>query len=167
MEPAQLHNQNHSPGVGLLESQSDIQARVLRFTIGSRCFGVLASAVMEVSPPLEVTPLPFASDFLSGIALLRGEIVAVMNLAASVGVAIAQDPAKSKYIILNALIADDSMPIAFAVERVGDVCNISAMEAVQPCADSSPFIVGIVNSHSPPTEILDHRMLPRVITRSL
>lgn len=166
MEPEILKKQLNFQTVRAPRSSAGLQARLIRFTIGERRFGIVASAVMEVTAPLEVTSIPFGSDFLSGIAPLRGEIVAVIDFAAAVGDIASASASKAKYIILHPMQLEESLPIAFAVDRVDDVTFIQAIDVDAADENASPCIVGRVNSDSPPTEIVDHRKLPQILSHA-
>jgi len=147
-------------------TSAELQARILRFIIGGRRFGIVASAVMEVTVPPEITPISFGSDFLTGIAPLRGEIVAVIDLAAAVGEVSSAHVSKAKYIILHPMQPGESLPIAFAIDRIEEVSTIQAVDVEAVDESESPCIVGRTKSHKPPIEIVDHRKLPRILSHS-
>lgn len=166
MEPEILEKHSNFQTVRAQRSSAELQARLIRFTIGERRFGMVASAVMEVTAPLEVTSIPFGSDFLAGIAPLRGEIVAVIDFAAAVGDLTSAGASKAKYIILHPMQSEESLPIAFAVDRVDDVTLIRVTDVDATDENASPCIVGRVNYDSPPTEIVDHRKLPQILSHA-
>ena len=57
-------------------------AGVVVFALGGQRYALEFSLVKEVLPPGEITPLPCAPAFLSGVVNLRGKIVPVLDLKA-------------------------------------------------------------------------------------
>lgn len=61
--------------------------RVLSFRAGGERFAVPLERVREAARPRSVTPLPGAPPSWSGVALIRGEALGVVDVAAAVGLA--------------------------------------------------------------------------------
>lgn len=61
--------------------------RVLAFRAGGERFAVPLDRVREAARPRRVTPLPGAPPAWSGVALVRGEALGVVDVAAAVGLA--------------------------------------------------------------------------------
>lgn len=53
---------------------------IVEFMLGGERYGLEFSFVEEVFPSFEITPLPCAPSFLSGVVNLRGRIVPVVDL---------------------------------------------------------------------------------------
>ncbi len=66
---------------------------VLVFKIGTECFALEISEIAEVLPMPKVTPVPAAPQGLFGVFNLRGEIVPIIELAAVLGLAPAEESA--------------------------------------------------------------------------
>lgn len=58
---------------------------VLAFRAGGERFAVPLDRVREAARPRRITPLPGAPPSWSGVALIRGEAVGVVDVAAAVG----------------------------------------------------------------------------------
>jgi purine-binding chemotaxis protein CheW len=56
------------------------------FALASERYGIEAGCVREIARFLDFTPVPGAGDFVVGVANLRGEILAVINLRRFFGV---------------------------------------------------------------------------------
>lgn len=59
--------------------------RVLAFRAGGERFAVPLERVREAARPRRITPLPGAPPSWSGVALVRGEALGVVDVAAAVG----------------------------------------------------------------------------------
>ena len=79
----------------------------------------------EVTVPLIPTPLPDGPPALSGIAHLRGEIVAVIDLGENPS---AVSGEKRRSVILRTLDSSIEMPIGFNVDRAGELVQIRVGE---------------------------------------
>jgi len=74
---------------------------VMRFSLGQEAYALETSCIREVLRPKEITPLPGTPAFLAGIANLRGQILAVLDLRHFFGLAAAADTALSRVIVLG------------------------------------------------------------------
>ena len=104
---------------------SDQPRRFVSFFLGENQFALPAEAVEEVTIPLVPTPLPDGPPALSGIAHLRGEIVAVVDLGEKPA---AVSGEKRRSIILRSLDPSVEMPIGFNVDRAGEIVQIRIEE---------------------------------------
>jgi len=115
---------------GLLGSAAPANAadqprRFVSFFLGDEQFALPAEAVEEVTVPLIPTPLPDGPPALSGIAHLRGEIVAVIDLGENPS---AVSGEKRRSVILRTLDSSIEMPIGFNVDRAGELVQIRVGE---------------------------------------
>ena len=119
---APAHTGTPEPQSSLLGSEKP--HRFVTFYLGETQFAISADAVEEVTTPLTPTPLPDCPAPLSGIAHLRGEIVAVVDLG--------HDPAgkgeKRRSVILRSFDPSQEMPVGFNVDRVGELLQINVAE---------------------------------------
>lgn len=60
-------------------------SRVLAFRAGGERFAVPLERVREAARPRRITPLPGAPPSWSGVALVRGEALGIVDVAAAVG----------------------------------------------------------------------------------
>ena len=104
---------------------ADQPRRFVSFFLGETQFALPAEAVGEVTIPLVPTPLPDGPPALSGIAHLRGEIVAVVDLGETPA---AVSGEKRRSVILRSLDPSVEMPIGFNVDRAGEIVQIPIEE---------------------------------------
>jgi chemotaxis signal transduction protein len=137
--------------------------KFVSFSLGDAIFAVRASAVAEVSHPLPVTPLPGSPKALIGIAPLRGEIVAVIDLKTLVDERSQNAAPKPKTLILKANGSDSETPVAFPVDKIGEIITLPLTD-VKPIANgASPFISGQTGHGSAMIRIVDCGRLSSVL----
>ncbi len=95
--------------------------KFVAFFLGDNLYGVQSAAVAEVSHPLSVTPLPAAPELLIGIASLRGEVIAVINLRKLIGEESQNASPKPKLVILKEPGGDGDTQIAFPVDKMHEI----------------------------------------------
>lgn len=100
---------------------SDQPRRFVSFFLGEDQFALPAEAVEEVTSPLIPTPLPDGPPALSGIAHLRGEIVAIIDLG---GKRAQGSGEKRRSVILRTFDPSIEIPIGFNVDRAGEIVQI-------------------------------------------
>ncbi len=101
------------------------------FYFGSHFFGLPIDEVIEINKALDITPVPLAPDYVSGVINLRGQILTAINLAERIGL-ISQREGDSKDGLNNVIMGNREEPVSLLVERIGDVMSIPAemIEAV-------------------------------------
>lgn len=97
--------------------------KFVSFYLGERHYAMPAGAVAEVTGHLTPTPLPDGPEPLTGIAPHRGDILAVVNTGAPAG---SGDPAKRKAVVLRPMGERVELPVAFNVDRIGEMLQIRA-----------------------------------------
>ena len=100
-------------------------ARFVTFFYGDNLYGLRAEEIAEVTHVLPISPLPNSPKLLCGIAPLRGEIVAVVDLRSLLQEATFTQHARPKFVILRA--AANETPIAFKVDCMHEL--VAADEA--------------------------------------
>lgn len=101
------------------------------FYFGSHFFGLPIDEVIEINKALDITPVPLAPDYVSGVINLRGQILTAINLAERIGL-ISQREGNAKDSLNNVIMGNREEPVSLLVERIGDVMSIPAekIEAV-------------------------------------
>ena len=110
----------------------DTTASRVVFNLGSTAFSIDSNSVSEIIHPLPITPLPNCPDSIEGVAPLRGELIAVLNVRSIVDLTESQDTEPFKWIVLAA--AAGSTKFAFPV---GKMVEITAHEDAPKSEDSS------------------------------
>ena len=115
--------------------------KFVSFYLGGELYALHSSAVAEVTGPLSPTPLPDAPTALAGIAPLRGEIVAVIDLGLTPQTG-SSDRERQKAIVLKAVDPDVEMPMAFNVDALGELVSIdlaAIKQSAEPAGRIAPF----------------------------
>ena len=103
----------------------DTTYKFVSFYLNEKHYALPARAVAEVTAHLTPTPLPDGPGSLSGIAPHRGDILAIVNTGISVS---STDPAKRKAVVLRPIGDKVELPIAFNVDRIGEMLQIRAQD---------------------------------------
>ena len=132
--------------------------RFITFELGGNTYAMIATSVMEISRQLTVSPVPNSPRYLSGIAPLRDEVVAVVNLRGLLDAAPAGDAnAKPKHVVMNRWTGDGTH-IGFLVDRVGEIAQIE-IGSIRPTPGESELMIGAAVDGSRTLKIIDHRKL--------
>ena len=115
--------------------------RFVSFQLGNAVYAIHAGCVAEVTHPLPLTPLPDSPRQLLGIAPLRGEVIAVVDLRHLLGEApVSAANPKAKQILLKRSAAD-GMGVAFVVDRLGEIASIR-LDTIHTSPGGNDFLVG-------------------------
>ncbi len=155
-----------APDIALLELEARVDdqpappegrtARFVTFYFGERLYGVPAQDVLEIAHPIPFTPLPNAPDSLLGIAPLRGEIVAVIDLKSLLG-EVSSSSQRSKFVILRS--ETDETASAFPVDLMHEFITLPETDFV-PSSDPVPaYLSGRASFGDAVFDILDPRKI--------
>lgn len=116
------------------------------FSLNEDLFAVAAEKIAEVTHPLPVAPLPGAHDRVLGLANLRGEIIAVINLKKMWNEKNLALPEKAKLIVLRSAGAETAL--AFQVDKLNEIVTLFDYE-ISPSGKSDPGQIYGVADHGP------------------
>lgn len=139
--------------------------KFVSFFLGNALYAVPAAAVAEVTHPLTVTGIPGAPDALTGIAPLRGEIVAVMDLKGYVGQDVSADGAKTKSVVLN-VNPNTDLPVAFTVDRMHEILAVSPGKIGTISNGTSAAVTRFAETQSGTIHIIDPVLLSSSLSSS-
>ena len=74
---------------------------ILLFNVADSLCGIDVLIIQEVRKDFEITPVPLAPEYVSGVMNLRGEIATVFNLALKLGLKSDRTMKQSKVIVLK------------------------------------------------------------------
>src|SRR5688500_14869528 len=100
------------------KSGSNAESLVV-FGLGSMTFSINANVVNEIIHPLPVTQLPNCPDSIEGVAVLRGELIAVLNIRSIMDIAESEATQRCKWIVLSAVAG--STKFAFPVNKLIEI----------------------------------------------
>ncbi|MFN7987526.1 MAG: chemotaxis protein CheW [Thermoanaerobaculia bacterium] len=96
---------------------------VLAFRAGGERFAVPLERVREAARPRRITPLPGAPASWRGVALVRGEALGVVDVAAAVG----KPPSES-----------GESPLVVVLRDCGHALLVDAVDGVEPFPEGGP-----------------------------
>ena len=102
------------------EKQKEYQLVV--FAIGDEEFGVDISQVREIVRLIAITYLPKAPDFIEGVVNLRGQVVAVIDLAKRLSIPSKQRGEMTRIIIVEI----EGLTMGMIVDSVSEVLRLSS-----------------------------------------
>jgi len=122
----------------------DREMQVVAFKVGREDFGVDVKKVEGVISMVDITRMPRAPQFVEGIINLRGQIVAVVDLANRLGIESTERGAATRIVVVEA----QDVKVGLVVESP-EVLNINQedIEASPMLATSdvnASFIMGVV-----------------------
>jgi chemotaxis signal transduction protein len=130
------------------------------FLLGGGLYGLPAASVCEVVQPLPTTPLPNAPENLVGIAALRGQIIAVVNVQRALGLE-TEGAEKSKMVVVRSL--NEQIPLGLPVERMSEVIFIDDA-ALEKRGELPDFVISEGSAPAGPLRILDPESLVKALT---
>ncbi len=110
-------------------------SQFVTFYYDKHFFGLPIDDVIEINRTLDVTPVPMAPEYVSGVVNLRGQILTAIDLATRIGLScknIEKKNEKKEY--NNVIMGNREEPISLLVERIGDVMSIPT-EKIEPPPD--------------------------------
>ena len=147
---------------GVLAKTAVVGEKYVVFYVNDKPFGVAAKLVAEVSRPLAVAAVPHSPEWLAGIANLRGEIIAVIDLPKMLGEPPPTVSAKTKFLILQS--ADEVSAFAFCADRLGEIVFITTAETDFEDDENSPYICGQALYNFDVLQIIDAEKLSASLT---
>ena len=102
------------------------------FTIGEEEFGVDISQVREIVRLLQITYLPKAPIFIEGVVNLRGQVVAVIDLAKRLNIASKEKGDNTRIVIVE--FGDNT--VGMVVDSVSEVLRLSS-----ECVEEVPALI--------------------------
>lgn len=115
------------PEVRKQEKGSGKEIQLVIFRLAGEEFGLDISQVREIVRLQDITPMPKAPEFIRGVTNLRGQIIAVMDLAKRFGLKEAADGEKTRIVICE--IRNNA--VGLIVDEVPEVIRISS-ENIEP-----------------------------------
>ncbi len=154
------------PAIEKNTAVSDIRAmetsQFVTFYFGKHFFGLPIDEVIEINKALDITPVPLAPGYVSGVINLRGQILTAIDLAARIGLDAREDgPATGS--LNNVIMGNREEPVSLLVERIGDVMSIP-VERIESAPD---MIHGIDTKYVSRVCKLDNELLIILDSRSL
>lgn len=125
------------------EKLSEVQVPLIVFKLGSEEYGIRIEQVKEVTITPSITRMPKTPPFIKGVANIRGDIVAIMDLEERFNVrSIPNDEAEEnrKNQTYTLVVERDNYTIGLVVKEVPQTLNLS-----QGLIDKAPSLLQDLN----------------------
>ncbi|MEN8699246.1 chemotaxis protein [Bacillus infantis] len=137
----------------LLESGTN-ELEIVEFTVGGNKFGINVIKVKEIINPLPVVQIPRSHKNVEGIIELRGEVLPVINVAETLGLAAGGSQETDKYIVAEF----NQQKVVFHVQNVTQIHRISWDKIEKPSElyqGAESQIIGVVKINGGMVLLLD------------
>ena len=118
-----------SPETGSVAAGDEFQ-EFLCFRVSSEIYAINIMAIKEIIKPREVTEIPRAPEFVSGVLSLRGIIIPVFNMRKRLGLSAGERSGRERIIVVKK--GEEFMGIV--VDEVTQVVRITATTIEKPPA---------------------------------
>jgi purine-binding chemotaxis protein CheW len=119
-----------SAAPALLADAGDEYQEFLCFRVSSEIYAINIMVIKEIIKPREVTEVPRAPDFVSGVLSLRGIIIPVFNMRLRLGLPSLETSARERIVVLR----KGEGFFGFIVDEVIQVVRIAAAAMEKPPA---------------------------------
>ncbi|RJP33051.1 MAG: chemotaxis protein CheW [Actinobacteria bacterium] len=131
------------------------EIQLVVFSLGREEFAVEVTQVREIMRMEEITRMPKSPSFVEGIINLRGQIIAVVELAKRLNLETGERSGDTRIIVVEA----EDIKVGMIVDSVSEVLRVGA-EAVEPSPTlatdiSSAFLLGVVKKDNRLIILLD------------
>ncbi len=109
-------------------------AQFVTFHYGKHFFGLPIDDVIEINKALDITPVPMAPEYVSGVVNLRGQILTAIDLAKRIGLDTKDFQPRDSKELNNVIMGQREEPVSLLVESIGDVMSIP-LEKIGPPPD--------------------------------
>ena len=111
------------PEVLDLDIRASESSQFVTFYFGKHFFGLPIDEVIEINKALDITPVPLAPRYVSGVINLRGQILTAISLAERIGLESEEENSR-KDNLSNVIMGNREEPVSLLVEKIGDVMSI-------------------------------------------
>ncbi len=137
------------------ETKTAEEIQMVVFSLGREEFAVEVTQVREIMRMEEITRMPKSPHFVEGIINLRGQIIAVVELAKRLNMEAGERGGEARIIVVET----EDVKVGMIVDSVSEVLRVSA-EAVEPSPTlasdiSAAYLRGVVKQDNRLIILLD------------
>lgn len=103
----------------------DIQRQYCGFKLANKKYAIPVLSIQEIIRPLNITAVPLAEEFCTGLMNLRGQIVTSISLRKLFQLNNSEDDPKKH---MNIIVKDSNGLIALSVDEILDIIDINENE---------------------------------------
>jgi len=131
------------------------ELQLVVFSLGREEFAVEVTQVREIMRMEEITRMPKSPNFVEGIINLRGQIIAVVELAKRLNLEIGEKSSDTRIIVVEA----EDIKVGMIVDAVSEVLRVSA-DTMEPSPTlaidvSATYLQGVVKQDNRLIILLD------------
>jgi chemotaxis signal transduction protein len=148
-----MTNQRNGSGVTRVGVDPRAQHDVLTFTVADEEYGLGIEHIREISKFKPITEVPRVPGFVSGIILVRGQVVPVLDLRLRLRLSAVPPSGKSRILVVSRpsieteqVAEDEREQFGLIVDRVNHVVRINEAEIEPPtvlAGHESEFVAGL------------------------
>ena len=125
------------------------------FYVGGALCGINILNIQEINKNIDITQVPQAADYVTGILNLRGRIVTIIDLGAKLGLEPVTESKDNRNIIVNS----EEEHIGLLVDAISDVVS-AGQDEIEPAPSNiggvkSKFFQGVLKTEKDLIGILD------------
>lgn len=137
------------PAAGAADGSRPIE-QYCTFWVADLFFGVSVDEVQEVLRAQPMTPVPRASDAVTGLINLRGQIVTAVDLRIRLGL----PPREEGVLPMNVIVRSRGEVISLLVDDIGDVIDTAGTESEPSPSNMPPELQDVVLAVRPLPEAI-------------
>ena len=134
-----------------VKGQSEEMLQLVSFHIGQEEFGLGIQSIQEINRMVDITRVPNAPEFVSGVINLRGKVIPIINLRKRFGFPPKESDRNTRIIVVEL----SGMVVGFIVDSVSEVLRIPKNITEPPPS----IVAGIGSEYITAVAKLDNRLL--------
>ncbi len=122
-------------------------AQMIVFLLGGEEYALEIEHIKEVVPTPKIAKVPLSAHYIEGVANIRGNILAIVNLEKKFGLAIGSAPGSGSYTLV---VEQEELQIGFIVHAVPNTLSVGVDQIdespslIQSEGDERKYIKGII-----------------------
>ena len=133
----------------------EIAGKFLIFGLHDQQYGLPIKDVCEINRMTDVTPVPKAQTYVSGVMNLRGRVIPVVDLRVRLGVPIGQTTKHTCILVVERNKDTERRSFGVIVDSVSSVVDFSNEQIDLNVTGGSEFILGMGKSQEDVTILID------------
>ncbi len=133
------------------KAQTEELLQLVSFNIGQEEFGLDIKSIQEINRMVEITRVPNAPDFVSGVINLRGKVIPIVDLRKRFGFSSKESDKNTRIIVVEL----HNIVVGFVVDAVREVLRIPRSVIEPPPS----IVAGIGSEYITAVGKLENRLL--------
>lgn len=134
-----------------MKAQTEELLQLVSFNIGQEEFGLDIQSIQEINRMVDITRVPNAPEFVSGVINLRGKVIPIIDLRKRFGFSPKENDRNTRIIVVELV----GMVVGFVVDSVSEVLRIPKSITEPPPA----IVAGIGSEYITAVAKLENRLL--------